>query len=77
MSGLAYQPYKCSISPTSCIPCTTSNIFERLTLFYNCYNFIVYDIPSDRNSFLIWPRRDRDRVVVGFTSTYAICVYQH
>jgi hypothetical protein len=33
--------------------------------------------PSCQFQFVIWGRHDHDRMVVGFTTTYAISAYHH
>ena len=45
----------------------------KLFLYYICIHFHIHFCIS----FYNWGRRGRDRMVVGFTTTYAISAYHH
>ena len=47
-----------------------NDLFEILITFYGLRHFVVY--PNT-----IGGRHGRDRMVVGFTTTYAISAYHH
>jgi hypothetical protein len=45
--------------------------------FSNLLAYLMKDISGTRRAHLIWIRRIRDRMVVVFTTTYAISAYHH
>ena len=41
------------------------------------HKYIIYFISNNKVTFYPWGHRGRDRMVVGFTTTYAINTYHH